>query len=87
MQESAWDAPASYEAGNPQDPPLSISYELRTRLAIITFLSGNLDLLYERLGDDKRLGLIRDLRKHTQELSGFLESVLEPGDEEMPLSA
>jgi K+-sensing histidine kinase KdpD len=87
MHESAWDAVVSHEAGNPQDPPLSIPHELRTRLAIITFLSGNLDLLYERLDDDKRRRLICDLRKHTRELSGLIENMLELGDEEMSLSA
>jgi hypothetical protein len=54
-----------------------ISHAVRTRLAIITLLSGNLDMLYERLNDDKRRKMIQDIRTHTQILSDLLCDVLE----------
>ena len=55
----------------------NISHELRTPLSVIALLSGNLDTLYEHLGDDKRRQMIRDIRKHTKLLTELVESVLE----------
>ena len=63
--------------GGSQDQPLDISHELRTSLAIITLLSGNLDLLYERLEDDERQRMIRGIRKHTQKVNNLVGDVLE----------
>jgi len=53
-----------------------LSHELRTSLAIITLISGNLDLLYERLEDHERKKMIRDIRKHTQKLNDLVGDVL-----------
>ena len=47
-----------------------------TSLAIITLVSGNLDLLYERLGDKERRKMIRDIRQQTQNLNRFVSEVL-----------
>jgi K+-sensing histidine kinase KdpD len=54
----------------------ALSHELRTTLAIITLLSGNLDLLYGRLSDGQRQKIIRDIRTHTQKLNDFIDGVL-----------
>jgi hypothetical protein len=40
-------------------------------------LSGNLDLLYERLDDARRRKMIRDIRNHTQRLTELIGDVLE----------
>jgi signal transduction histidine kinase len=53
-----------------------LSHQLRTTLAVITLLSGNLDLLYGRLSDEQRQKIIRDIRAHTQKLNEFIDSVL-----------
>ena len=55
----------------------NISHELRTPLSIITLLSGNLDTLYERLGDEKRRSMIRDIRRHAQVLDELIGDVLD----------
>jgi|GEM_PF-7031523 len=60
----------------PTGPDQELSHALRTRLAIITLLSGNLDLLYERLDDEKRRAMIRDLRKHTRALNDLASDLL-----------
>jgi signal transduction histidine kinase len=59
------------EAGN------DLAHELRTTLAIITLLSGNLDLLYERLDDEQRRKMVRGIRKQAAKLNAFIEDVLE----------
>jgi signal transduction histidine kinase len=46
-------------------------------LSIITLLSGNLDTLYERLDEDKRQQMIRDIREHAKVLNDLISSVLE----------
>lgn len=51
-------------------------HELRTQLAAITLLSGNLDLLYERLDDEQRRKLIKDLRRHTHALNDLAGELL-----------
>lgn len=61
-----------------------LSHELRTSLAIITLLSGNLDLLYDRLDDRERRKMIRDIRKHTQRLNEMIAAVLALVCEEGP---
>ena len=63
-------------ARRPQLPGRDIHHELRTELAAITLLSGNLDLLYERLDDEKRRKLIKDLRKHTHALNDLASDLL-----------
>jgi K+-sensing histidine kinase KdpD len=63
------------EAGNLEDLAQRISHELRSCLSIITFLSGNLDLLYERLDDEQRRRMIRDIRKHAQKINSFVENM------------
>lgn len=60
-----------------QDGNADLSHELRTSLAIITLLSGNLDLLYEQLDDRKRQRMIRDIRKHTQKVNDLIGEVLQ----------
>lgn len=57
-------------------PDLDISHTLRTQLAIITLLSGNLDLFYERLDDEKRRAMIKDLRKHAHALNNLAGDIL-----------
>ena len=64
---------------------VNISHELRTSLAIITLLSGNLDLLYERLSDAERRRMIRDIRKHTQQLNDLIDEVLQLCNDQNPL--
>jgi len=99
QQESACDVLDSHDAGRPirftgvqgdltliNEARKRNSHELRTCLAAITFLSGNLDLLYEGLDDGKRRSMIRDIRKHTQKLNRFVEDMLEMGNEEVPIS-
>ena len=59
---------------------LDLSHEVRTLLTIMTLISGNLDLLYDRLDDEKRRQMIRTMRKHTRLLcdlvtAGYLESM------------
>jgi K+-sensing histidine kinase KdpD len=56
---------------------MDMEHSVRTRLAILTLLSGNLDLLYERLNEDKRRQMIRDIRTHTQALSELVCDVIE----------
>ena len=54
----------------------ALAYELRTLLGIITLVSGNLDLLYERLSDDQRRKMIWDLRTYTRKLNDLIDDVL-----------
>jgi signal transduction histidine kinase len=60
---------------------IDLAHELRTSLAILTLLSGNLDLLYERLDDGRRRKMIRDIRKHMQRLNGLITDILELRDD------
>lgn len=60
----------------PAQPDRDISHALRTQLAVITLLSGNLDLLYERLDDEERHAMIKDLRQHTHELNDLARDLL-----------
>jgi two-component system cell cycle sensor histidine kinase/response regulator CckA len=55
----------------------NVSHELRTPLSILTLVSGNLDTLYDRLDDEKRRKMIRDIREHTQTLNSLVGNVLE----------
>lgn len=55
----------------------NVSHELRTPLSVITLLSDNLESLYERLPDAKRLKMVRDIQKHTQILNDLIGDVLE----------
>ncbi|MGD8624896.1 MAG: ATP-binding protein [Anaerolineae bacterium] len=55
----------------------NVSHELRTPLSIIALISGNLDRLYDRLDDDKRHKLIRDIREQAQLLTDLIGDVLE----------
>jgi PAS domain S-box-containing protein len=55
----------------------NVSHELRTPLSVITLLSDNLETLYQRLPDQKRLKMIRDIQKHTQILNDLIGDVLE----------
>ena len=54
-----------------------VSHELRTPLSVLTLVSGNLDVLYDSLGDDRRRQMIQDIRQHTQVLSTVVDAVLE----------
>ena len=69
------------------DPAFDLSHELRTSLAVITLISGNLDRLYERLDDGQRRKMIQDLRKHTHKLNGVIGDILTLPAECDPLSA
>ncbi len=55
----------------------NISHELRTPLSIITLLVGNLDALFERLDEERKRKLIRDIRGHIQVLNDLISNVLE----------
>ncbi len=55
----------------------NVSHELRTPLSVITLLSDNLEALYSRLPDDRRLKMVRDIQKHTQVLNDLIGDVLE----------
>jgi hypothetical protein len=68
-----------------QKAGIDLSHELRTSLAIITLLSGNLDILYERLQDHERRRMIRDMRKHTQKLNSLIGEVLALCNDRGPL--
>lgn len=54
-----------------------LPHAVRTRLAIITLLSGNLDILHDRLDEDRRRQMIRDLRTHIDFLNKLVCDVLE----------
>jgi PAS domain S-box-containing protein len=55
----------------------NVSHELRTPLSVITLVSGNLERLYDRLGDERRRKLIRDIRDQAQVLNDLVGDVLE----------
>jgi PAS domain S-box-containing protein len=55
----------------------NVSHELRTPLSVLTLIGDNLDTLYERLEDDRRRKMIRDIQKHTQILNELIGDVLE----------
>jgi PAS domain S-box-containing protein len=55
----------------------NVSHELRTPLSVITLLSGNLDTLYERLDDQQRRGITRDIRTQARVLNELITDVLE----------
>jgi two-component system phosphate regulon sensor histidine kinase PhoR len=55
----------------------NVSHELRTPLSVIALIGGNLDNLYDRLDDEKRQKMIRDIREHTQVLNDLIGDVLE----------
>jgi len=55
----------------------NVSHELRTPLSILTLVSDNLNTLYDRLADNRRRKMIRDIQKHTQVLNDLIEDVLE----------
>lgn len=55
----------------------NISHELRTPLSIIALHSGNLDTLYDRLADEQRRQLIRQVRIQTDLLEDLIGDVLE----------
>jgi signal transduction histidine kinase len=64
---------------------VDISHDLRTSLSIITLLSGNLDLLYERLSNTEQRRMIRDIRKHTRRLNDLIDIVLQLCNDQNPL--
>jgi len=53
-----------------------VSHELRTPLSIMTLLTGNLEVLYDRLNTHKRRTMIHDIRQHTRMLNELLDNVL-----------
>lgn len=63
-----------------------LAHELRTSLAIVTLLSGNLELLYDRLNDEKRRKMIGDIRKQMQRLNALTDDVLELCNDSGPVS-
>lgn len=77
----SWFAPSGDPTPAPdQDPPelsASLAHELRTSLAALTLLSGNLDLLYDRLDDARRRKMIRDMRRHMHRLNSMVCDILD----------
>jgi signal transduction histidine kinase len=61
---------------------MDIAHELRTSLAIITLVSGNLEILYDRLDDDRRRKMISDIRRQTKRLDGIITELLALCDEQ-----
>jgi PAS domain S-box-containing protein len=55
----------------------NVSHELRSPTSLITLLAGNLEVLYSRLDDARRLHLIGEVRKHARHLSDVIGGVLE----------
>ncbi len=55
----------------------NVSHELRSPTSLITMLAGNLEMLYSRLDDPRRLEVIGEIRKHARHLSDLIGSVLE----------
>jgi PAS domain S-box-containing protein len=55
----------------------NVSHELRTPLSIITLISGNLDRLYTRLGDERRRKMIGDIRDQADVLNALVQDILE----------
>ncbi|NTV63250.1 MAG: PAS domain S-box protein [Oscillochloris sp.] len=55
----------------------NVSHELRTPLSIIALHSGNLDTLYERITDEQRRHLIREIRAQTHRLDDLIGDILE----------
>jgi len=55
----------------------NVSHELRTPLSVLTLVSDNLDTYYERLSDDQRRKMFRDIQKHTQVLNDLINDILE----------
>jgi PAS domain S-box-containing protein len=55
----------------------NVSHELRSPTSLITMLAGNLEVLYSRLDDVRRLQLIGEVRKHARHLSDVIGGVLE----------
>lgn len=55
----------------------NVSHELRSPTSLITMLAGNLEMLYHRLDDARRLEVIGEIRKHTRHLSDLIGGVLE----------
>lgn len=55
----------------------NVSHELRTPLSVLTLVSDNLDMLYDRLDDNRRRKMIRDIQKHIQILNELISDVLD----------
>lgn len=55
----------------------NVSHELRSPVSLITMLAGNLEMLYNRLDDERRLEIIADIRANTRALTDLIGSVLE----------
>ena len=55
----------------------NVSHELRSPTSLITMLAGNLEMLYPRLDDARRLEVIGEIRKHARALSDLIGDVLE----------
>jgi signal transduction histidine kinase len=55
----------------------NVSHELRTPLSVLTLLSGNLDMLYDRLDDDRRRKMVKDIREYGRVLRDLIDNVLE----------
>ncbi|NTU81021.1 MAG: GAF domain-containing protein, partial [Chloroflexales bacterium] len=55
----------------------NVSHELRSPTSLITMLAGNLEMLYERLDDARRLEVVGEIRKHARALSELIGDVLE----------
>jgi hypothetical protein len=58
-----------------------LSHDVRTSLAIVTLLCGNLDLFYEKLPDDERREMILKLRAEVARLNQLVSDVLALGND------
>jgi K+-sensing histidine kinase KdpD len=66
----------------PHDMPTTfrdLSHDVRTSLAIVTLLCGNLDLFYDQLPDDERRRMIVKLRAEMARLNELVNDVLALG--------
>lgn len=93
QQEYGYQVSASHDVGVPMgmmgaqsmlafsDLEIDLSHELRTSLAIIMLISGNLDFLYDRLDEQERRKMIRNIRRHTQKMSELVDDLLQFCDE------
>ncbi|MBN1318981.1 MAG: PAS domain-containing protein [Anaerolineales bacterium] len=54
----------------------NVSHELKTPLSVIMLLSGNLDMLYNRMDDDKRREIVKNIRENTRVLGSLISDLL-----------
>ena len=55
----------------------NVSHELRTPLSVITLIVGNLENMYNRLDNEQRLKMVKEIRTETRVLAELIDGVLE----------